>query len=153
MNQELSRLPQIDGISDVLMVSVLAYVIIIFLLTGLCLYTIISLNRHIAKITEKKEPAKETVTSEAIFAPAPVFVSAPVSQAVGPGVKDMKKIVAAISAAINASVGRSMRIISVTRAQTHIPNTSPIWRVTGITECMESRLSRDSGMIPIRNRT
>jgi hypothetical protein len=142
MIPELTPLPQIEGISGVLMTSVIAFIVVFFLLAGLCLYAIISLNRHVAVIVGKNESAQNTVPSEAI--PAPVFVSAPVNQIADPGSKDMKKIVAAISAAINASVGRSVRIISVTGAQA--PNISPIWRVTGITECMESRLSSDSGL-------
>ena len=133
------QLQQIEGISGVLMASVVAFIIVFILLAGICLYAIISLNRHVAVVMEKKESAQKAVSPEAVT--APVFAPAPVIQA--SSAKEMKKIVAAISAAINASVGRSMKIISVIPAQAQ--NMSPIWRVTGITECMDSRLSGDSG--------
>ena len=124
-----------QGASGALIVTLIAFTIVFVVLVGLA--ALINANRYLAKILEKKGAAEETVPS------APVAASAYARQA--PGAKDMKKVVAAISAAINASTGRRMNILSVTKAQVHgSANVTPVWRVKGIAECMENRLGSRS---------
>ena len=127
-----------SGIGGALIVSLIAFTIVFVVLMGLS--AIIYANRYISMIVEKKETSKKTVTS------APLPVSAPQTPMVDADANDMKKVVAVISAAINASVGRRVNILSVTPApvQGNSLNMTAMWRVTGIAECMESRLGSRS---------
>ena len=59
------------------------------------------------------------------------------------GVNDMKKVVAAITSAINVSIGRNMSIKSVMPVQQY-SDMNTMWRITGIAECMENRLGSRS---------
>ena len=129
---------QFAGIGGALVVSLIAFTIVFVVLAGLS--AMIFANRYISMIIQKKEPAKITVPS------APLPVSAPPGPIVDSNANDMKKVVAAISAAINASVGRRVNILSVTQApvQGNSLNMTAMWRVTGVAECMESRLGSRS---------
>jgi Na+-transporting methylmalonyl-CoA/oxaloacetate decarboxylase gamma subunit len=126
------------GIGGALIVSIIAFTIVFVVLTGLS--AMIYANRYISIIVKNKETTKETVPS------APVSVSAPVDQMVYSDANDMKKVVAAISAAINASIGRRVNILSVARApvQGNSLNMTAMWRIAGIAECMEKRLGSHS---------
>jgi predicted membrane protein len=122
------------GESGALIVSLIAFTIVFSVLAALS--ATIFINRYIAMIVEKKDKGAKTASSAS--APSD-SVAAPVSQTAS-DVNDMKKVVAAISAAINASVGGSVNIISVTPAQSNCSSMNQMWRTTGIAECMASRL-------------
>jgi Na+-transporting methylmalonyl-CoA/oxaloacetate decarboxylase gamma subunit len=131
---------QFQGINGALIVSMIAFSIVFIVLSGLC--AIIFVNRYIAMSVGKKNSAAKTAPAKekpAVPAVSAASVSAPVSDD-----KDMKKIVAAISAAINASAGRSMRIVSVTPVQNTCFNMSTAWRIAGVAECMSSRIGSRS---------
>ena len=135
---------QFHGTGGALTVSLIAFTIVFAVLAALC--SMIYVNRYIAMIVEKKDTPKASAPSAPVSAsaPAPAPAPAPVSQTQA-SVKDMKKTVAAISAAITAATGRSMNVISVTPVQGNsFPNMTPVWRVKGIAECIESRLSSRS---------
>jgi Na+-transporting methylmalonyl-CoA/oxaloacetate decarboxylase gamma subunit len=125
-----------QGAGGALIVTLIAFTIVFIVLIGLA--ALISANRYLAKILERKDAVEETAPSGA------VRVSASASQT--SGAKDMKKVVAAISAVINASVGRRVNILSVTKEhmQGSCVNVTPVWRVKGIAECMENRLGSRS---------
>ncbi|MCL1876146.1 MAG: OadG family protein [Synergistaceae bacterium] len=134
----IDTVSRFHGTGGALIVSLIAFTIVFSVLAALS--ATIFVNRYIAMIVGKKDkPATPS-------APAPQAVSAPVSQAASDDL-DMKKVVAAISAAICASTGRRMNVISVARvplAHGNCPSLTPIWRATGIAECMESRLGSRS---------
>ena len=125
-----------QGAGGAIVVSFIAFSIVFIVLAGLC--AMIYATRYFAMIAEKKKAEEKAVP------PAVVPVSAVVSQTVEGSAKDMKKVVAIISAVINASAGRSMNIISVTPAQNYRSNMNQMWRVTGIAECMASRFGSGS---------
>jgi Na+-transporting methylmalonyl-CoA/oxaloacetate decarboxylase gamma subunit len=115
------------SIWDSVIVSLIAFTIVFAVLAGLS--AMIYATRFFAMIIEKREPEKKTELPVAV----------PVSQAADSGVKDMKKVVAVISAVINASAGRSMNVISVTPVQGNCSNMNQMWRAAGIADCMASR--------------
>jgi Na+-transporting methylmalonyl-CoA/oxaloacetate decarboxylase gamma subunit len=128
------------GAGGSLIVSLIAFTIVFAVLAGLS--ATIYANRYIAMIFGKKNAPKEkTVSSAAVDVPAPASKTVESDN-------DMKKVVAAISAAINASSGRNVNILRVTPTQApsqgNCLNMTPVWRVTGIAECMESRLGSRS---------
>ncbi|MCL1940392.1 MAG: OadG family protein [Synergistaceae bacterium] len=128
---------QFQGFGGAVIVSLIAFTIVFSVLAALS--AMIFVNRYIAAIAEKKDKGAKTAPS----ASAPAAAAAPVIQA-SPDANDMKKVVAVISAAINASVGKSVNIISIRPAQGNCSNTNVMWRAAGIAECMASRLGTDS---------
>lgn len=133
MNTAAVPLSQFQGVGGALIVSLIAFTIVFAVLAGLS--AIICVVRYVAAIVEKK--------------PAPaagVSVQQPSLSAVTPDseTQDMKKIVAAISAALLASTGRQMKIISVSPAIANCSPTNQMWRAAGIADCLESRLGSRS---------
>jgi Na+-transporting methylmalonyl-CoA/oxaloacetate decarboxylase gamma subunit len=139
VDQEAAFVPhsQFQGFGGAVIVSLIAFTIVFSVLAALS--EMIFVNRYIAAIAEKKDKGAKTAPS----ASAPAAAAAPVIQA-SPDANDMKKVVAVISAAINASVGKSVNIISIRPAQGNRSNTNVMWRAAGIAECMASRLGTDS---------
>ena len=122
--------PEFEGIGGAILVALIAFSVVFLVLIGL--FALLKANRYLAMIVEKKDTMEKAAPSVA----APV--SAPVSQT--SDAKDMKKVIAVISAAINASVGGGMNIISVTPTRGNCSDMNKMWRVTGVAECMASRL-------------
>ena len=131
---------QFQGFGGAVIVSLIAFTIVFSVLAALS--AMIFVNRYIAAIAEKKDKGAKTAPSASAPAPS-ATTAAPVTQT-ATDANDMKKVVAVISAAINASVGKSVNIISVTPAQGNCSNMNVMWRAAGIAECMASRLGTDS---------
>lgn len=128
------------GTGGALIVSLIAFTIVFSVLAALS--AMIYVNRYIAMIAGKKDKTN----SPSMPAPVPAPTSEPLTQAASDDM-DVKKLVAVISAAICASTGRRMNVISVSpMAPTHgnCSSMTPIWRVAGIAECMGSRLGSRS---------
>ena len=126
-----------DGLSGSIIVSLIAFSIVFAVLAGLS--AMIYATRYFAMIAGKKKTAEKTAPSVV----EPVPAAAPVSRA--PDVKDMKRVVAVISAAVHASAGGSVNIISVTPAKGNCSDMNKMWRATGIAECMASRFGTGTG--------
>jgi len=132
---------QFHGVGGAVIVSMIAFTIVFVVLAGLTV--MIYAIRYFAMFTEKKDTRVETASAVAVSAPA--TVSEPVSPTVDSGAKDMKKVVAVISAAINAHTGKSMNIVSVTPAQGNCSNMNQMWRAAGIADCMARRFGGGGG--------
>ena len=139
----LDTIPRFQGTVGALIVSLIAFTIVFSVLAALC--AMIYVNRYIAMVAGSGN--KTDKTDKTNGASAPQTVSAPAGQTTSDE-KEIKKLVAAISAAICASTGRRMNVISVTPAVAptygNCPSMTPIWRAAGIAECMESRLGSRS---------
>jgi len=129
---------QFYGAIVALLVSLMAFTVVFVVLAGL--FAIIVGKRYLAVILEKRDIGVETAL--------PAIVSTPVSQTevepapVAKTAEDIKKLIAAISAAINVSIGKSVKITSVMPVQRSDANIR--WRTMGIAECMKSRLGSRS---------
>ena len=125
-------LQQLQEFSGVLIVSIIAFAVVFILLAGL--FAVIYVNHYV------KSKLKKNVEA-AISASLANIADAPAGKAEFDD--DLKKVVAAISAAIIVASGGNANIISVTPVQ-NSSNMGQMWRATGIAECMESRLGSRS---------
>ncbi|MCL2767111.1 MAG: hypothetical protein FWE49_00045 [Synergistaceae bacterium] len=132
------EISQFYGAVGALLVSLIAFTIVLLVLVGLVvifvckryhtnkigsgLETATNVRQTIDKVKDKKKVA---AISAAIFAHA-----------------NRMKVTAAVAAAINVSIGRRMSTVSV--PPTQCSDMNKMWRITGIAECMESRLGSRS---------
>ena len=123
-----------------------AFTIVFVVIAGLV--AIIFGKRYLAMILEKKgtgvgnaPSATASQTSEEDIKEGIAAISAAVFAHANQA-NDVKKVAAAVAAVINVTIGRNMNIINVTPAQCSDMN--KMWRTTGITECMKSRLGSRS---------
>ena len=120
-----------------LLVSLIAFTIVFVVLA--CLIAIIVGKRYLATVLEKKDAGSESCLPEAISVSDSQTESALMPICRKPD--DIKKVIAAVTAAINFSISNNMNI-SDTPVQCSDMNTR--WRSMGIAECMKSRLGSRS---------
>ena len=120
-----------------LLISLIAFTIVFVVLA--CLIAIIVGKRYLATVMENKDAGVESDLPAAISVTDSQTETAliPICRES----EDIKKVIAAVTAAINVSIGKSMNI-SVTPVQCSDMNTR--WRTMGIAECMKSRLGSRS---------
>lgn len=110
---------------------------VVFIVLVLLMYIIKIMEKIMYKVgPEKAAPVKDTAPAQPAAAPksAPAAVTAPVSADTG---SDLE-LVAVIAAAAAASMGVAPSDL-VVRSIVRLPETAPIWSISGRSELMASR--------------